>query len=152
MSLFLERHAGGERALLVHLKLTVDREQDDLEEFENLVQSAGCLPVKVILGSRVAPHPKWFVGSGKLVEMASYVQKLAADVVIFNHSLSASQERNLEIKLCCKVIDRTMLILDIFSLEKVTVVPLAELYHAISLVHEDLKLVVFEITYLVFKG
>ena len=115
MSLFLERHTGGERALLVHLKLTGDREQDDLEEFENLVQSAGCLPVKVILGSRVAPHPKWFVGSGKLVEMASYVQKLAADVVIFNHSLSASQERNLEIKLCCKVIDRTTLILDIFS-------------------------------------
>ena len=73
MSLFLERHAGGERALLVHLKLAGDGEQNDLEEFEKLVQSASCLPVKVILGSRVAPDPKCFVGSGKLGEMASYV-------------------------------------------------------------------------------
>jgi GTP-binding protein HflX len=115
VSLFLERHAGGERALLVHLNLAGEREQDDLAEFENLVQSAGCFPVDVILGSRAAPDPKWFVGSGKLGEVASHVRKLAADVVIFNHSLSASQERNLEIKLCCKVIDRTTLILDIFS-------------------------------------
>ncbi len=115
MSLFLDRHSGGERALLVHIKLAGERNQEDLSEFENLVKSAGCLTTKVILGSRVVPSPKWFVGSGKLAEICSFVRKYSANVVIFNHNLSATQERNLEGKLCCKVVDRTSLILDIFS-------------------------------------
>ena len=115
MSLFLERHSGGERALLVHLNLGGQNEQEDLEEFERLAQSAGCLVAKVISGSRVAPDPRWFVGSGKLSEILNCVRENSAEVVLFNHNLSASQERNLEVKLCCKVVDRTSLILDIFS-------------------------------------
>ena len=66
-------------------------------------------------GSRKAPHPKYFVGEGKAEEIADAVKASGASVVLFDHSLSAAQERNLE-RLCeCRVIDRTGLILDIFA-------------------------------------
>jgi GTP-binding protein HflX len=71
--------------------------------------------IDVVTGSRQAPHPRYFVGSGKAEEIANAVRTQQADIVIFNHSLSPSQERNLE-ELCqCRVLDRTGLILDIFS-------------------------------------
>ena len=66
-------------------------------------------------GSRQAPQVRYFVGSGKAEEIANAVRTHQADVVIFNHSLSPSQERNLEALCKCRVLDRTGLILDIFA-------------------------------------
>ncbi|NQZ09923.1 MAG: GTPase HflX, partial [Algicola sp.] len=77
--------------------------------------SAGVTALKVVTASRQSPHPKYFVGSGKAEEIASVVQGCCADIVIFNHSLSPSQERNLEQLFQCRVLDRTGLILDIFA-------------------------------------
>lgn len=79
------------------------------------MSSAGVEALQVVTGSRKAPHPKYFVGEGKAEEIADAVKASGASVVLFDHSLSAAQERNLE-RLCeCRVIDRTGLILDIFA-------------------------------------
>src|SRR5690606_20830351 len=64
---------------------------------------------------RAAPHPKYFIGTGKLDELRQMVQEHGAEVVIFNHVLSPSQERNLEKVVGCRVLDRVGLILDIFA-------------------------------------
>lgn len=92
-----------------------EREADDPREFEELVLSAGGDPVAYLMGQRQAPHPGTFVGSGKVGEIAAVVREHDARVVIFNHTLSPSQERNLERELKCRVLDRTGLILDIFA-------------------------------------
>ncbi|AKH62995.1 MULTISPECIES: ribosome rescue GTPase HflX [Photorhabdus] len=110
-----ERYEGGERAVVVHIFFSQDKDTDNLSEFESLVTSAGVVPVQIVTGSRKAPHPKYFVGEGKAEEIAEAVQASGADVVLFNHTLSPAQERNLE-RLCqCRVIDRTGVILDIFA-------------------------------------
>lgn len=115
MALFFERPDFGERAVLVHLKLNSESEPEDPREFEELVLSAGGDPVEFITGSRTAPHAKFFVGTGKLEEISSAVNSAEAELVIFNHNLSPSQERNIEAELKCRVLDRTGLILDIFA-------------------------------------
>ena len=115
MTLFFERPEFGERAILVHLKLQSESEPEDPREFEELVLSAGGDPVDFITGSRNAPHAKFFVGTGKLEEIAAAVESHCAELVIFNHNLSPSQERNIEAELKCRVLDRTGLILDIFA-------------------------------------
>lgn len=115
MTLFFERPEFGERAILVHLKLQSESEPEDPREFEELVLSAGGDPVEFITGSRSAPHAKLFVGTGKLEEVAAAVNSHCAELVIFNHNLSPSQERNIEAELKCRVLDRTGLILDIFA-------------------------------------
>ena len=115
MSLFFERPDFGERAVLVHLKLNSESEPEDPREFEELVLSAGGDPVEFLTGSRTAPHAKFFVGTGKLDEICSAVKSSDAELVIFNHNLSPSQERNIEAELNCRVLDRTGLILDIFA-------------------------------------
>lgn len=115
MSLFFERPDFGERAVLVHLKLNSESEPEDPREFEELVISAGGDPVEFLTGSRTSPHAKFFVGTGKLDEINSAVQSSQAELVIFNHNLSPSQERNIEAELKCRVLDRTGLILDIFA-------------------------------------
>ena len=115
MTLFFERPEFGERAILVHLKLQSESEPEDPREFEELVLSAGGDPVEFITGSRSAPHAKLFVGTGKLEEIAAAVNSHSAELVIFNHNLSPSQERNIEAELKCRVLDRTGLILDIFA-------------------------------------
>ncbi|MBS9779352.1 MAG: GTPase HflX, partial [Moraxellaceae bacterium] len=71
--------------------------------------------LELITGSRLKPDAKYFVGTGKAEEIAQRVQVHEADIVIFNHSLSPSQERNLEALFHCRVLDRTGLILDIFA-------------------------------------
>ncbi|KOO01932.1 ribosome rescue GTPase HflX [Vibrio nereis] len=110
-----DRYEAGERAVLVHINFTQDGEWEDLNEFEMLVSSAGVSTLQVVTGSRQSPHPKYYVGEGKAQEIAHVVQSTEADIVIFNHSLSPAQERNLE-QLCqCRVLDRTGLILDIFA-------------------------------------
>ncbi|EPA3145577.1 ribosome rescue GTPase HflX [Yersinia enterocolitica] len=110
-----DRYEGGEQAVLVHIYFSQDKNSEDLREFEVLVSSAGVEALQIVTGSRKAPHPKFFVGEGKAVEIADAVKASGASVVLFDHALSAAQERNLE-RLCeCRVIDRTGLILDIFA-------------------------------------
>jgi GTPase len=113
--LFFDRPDSGERAVLVHLNLDSESEREDPREFEELVLSAGGDPAAYVMGSRNAPHPRTFIGSGKLEEVRDEVKLHEAEVVMFNHILSPSQERNLEQELECRVIDRTGLILDIFA-------------------------------------
>ncbi|MEM6581109.1 MAG: ribosome rescue GTPase HflX [Pseudomonadota bacterium] len=113
--MFFDRPESGEAAVLVHLNLASEAEREDPREFEELVLSAGGDPVAYIMGSRPAPDARTFIGSGKLEEIASAVREHQASVVMFNHALSPSQERNLEKELECRVIDRTGVILDIFA-------------------------------------
>jgi GTP-binding protein HflX len=131
---FLERPQGGERAILVHLEILTSETREDFEEFYDLVCSAGARPVAVIKGSRRAPDPGYFAGSGKVEEIRAQVELHQADVVLFNHSLSPAQERNLEAQIKCRVLDRTGLILDIFAQRATTFegklqVELAQLAH-----------------------
>lgn len=112
---YFDRHEGGENAILVHLDIREVIDPDDLEEFRLLVHSAGANELLVVTGSRNKPNAKYFVGTGKADEIAEQVANLEADIVIFNHNLSPSQERNLEALLKCRVLDRTGLILDIFA-------------------------------------
>ncbi|MDC9593950.1 ribosome rescue GTPase HflX [Xenorhabdus sp. IM139775] len=110
-----DRYEGGELAVLVHVFFSQEKDTENLSEFESLVTSAGVSPVQIVTGSRKAPHPKYFVGEGKAEEIADAVKNSGADVVLFNHTLSPAQERNLE-RLCqCRVVDRTGVILDIFA-------------------------------------
>lgn len=113
--MFFDRPASGELAVLVHLDLHRPHTRDDLREFEELVLSAGGDPVAFIGGTRAAPDARHFVGKGKLDEIRAAVQEHGAQLVIFDHELSPSQERNLEKALQCRVLDRTGLILDIFA-------------------------------------
>ena len=108
-----ERPDAGERAILVHLTLQVG--QEDLDELKELTKSAGARPIHVVTGSRHRPDPKYFVGTGKLDEIKLAIQEQQADIVIVNHPLSPSQERNLEKALEVRVVDRNGLILDIFA-------------------------------------
>ena len=101
--------------MLVQLQLAGAKRDLSLLEFEELVASAGGDPVAMITGSRSAPHARTFVGEGKLDEIARACQTHEAELVIFNHALSPSQERNLERTLSCRVLARTGLILDIFA-------------------------------------
>lgn len=113
--MFFDRYEGGEDAVLVNLRMDSDGDSIDAAEFEALVVSAGGVPVARVGGHRVAPLAKTFVGSGKVAEIAELVEEHEASLVIFNHSLSPSQERNLEAACSCRVLDRTGLILDIFA-------------------------------------
>ncbi|GIX29943.1 MAG: GTPase HflX [Porticoccaceae bacterium] len=114
MSLFFERPQGGEKAVLVHLELGGE-EPGDVAEFVELVRSAGGDPVALISGRRERPDPRHFVGAGKLEELRAALAATEAELAIFDHELSPSQERNLERALGCRVLDRTGLILDIFA-------------------------------------
>jgi GTP-binding protein HflX len=113
--LFFDRPDSGERAVLVHLNIASESQREDPRELEELVLSAGGDPVAYVMGARVAPDRRTFAGSGKVVEIGEQVRAHHAEIVIFNHVLSPSQERNLERELQCRVVDRTGLILDIFA-------------------------------------
>lgn len=113
--MFFDRPDSGELAVLVHLDLASENDPEDPREFEELVLSAGGDPVTLVSGFRSSPHPKYFVGTGKVEELCRAVKENSAGLVIFNHDLSPSQERNLEHELKCRVLDRTGLILDIFA-------------------------------------
>ncbi len=110
-----DRYSGGESAILVHIDFQQDKNQEDCQEFIDLVCSAGLEIKELITAKRYSPHPKYFTGSGKIEEIAELVQLHQADVVLFNHALSPSQERNIEADVKARVIDRTGLILDIFA-------------------------------------
>ena len=113
--MFFDRPDSGEISILVHLIIDSESDREDPAEFEELAISAGAQPVDFIAGSRKAPSPNLFIGSGKLEEIRAAVLAHKAGLVLFNHTLSPSQERNLEAELKCRVLDRTGLILDIFA-------------------------------------
>ena len=108
-----ERPDAGERAVLVHVFFHAG--QEDLDELKELTRSAGAEPVCVVEARRRAPDSKYFIGTGKLEELRQVIKTEDADIVLFNHPLSPSQERNLEEALAVRVVDRNGLILDIFA-------------------------------------
>jgi GTP-binding protein HflX len=110
-----ERHARGDRVVLVSLMNGVDEGPEATQELRELVSSAGATTVAEIAGRSQRPDPATFAGKGKVTEIADAVHATEADVVILNHLLSPAQERNLERALSCRVVDRTSLILDIFA-------------------------------------
>jgi len=103
-------------AVLVSLDLGAPDYAESLDEFCQLVESAGVLSVAVVGGRRQRPDASLFAGSGKVDEIAALVEEREVPLVIFNHDLSPAQMRNLATRLNARVIDRTMLILDIFAL------------------------------------
>jgi GTP-binding protein HflX len=113
--LFFERPESGDVSVLVHIEFHNGETQYGPEEFVELATSAGIAPVAVVTGTRQKPDPKYFIGKGKLDEVREIVEREEAQVVLFDHALSPSQERNLEESLQCRVLDRTGLILDIFA-------------------------------------
>jgi len=110
-----DRPSSNERAVLVHIDLPAEKDQEDISELKELASTAGAESCAVITGSRRAPDARFFVGKGKLDEIRQVVEAEEAGLVLFNHTLSPSQERNIEKELCVRVVDRTGLILDIFA-------------------------------------
>ncbi len=125
----------GEKTLLVHVELFDRRHvHNAAQEFEELALSSGLDVLKTLSVNRQSANAKYFIGSGKADEIAEMVADLGIDLVIFSPELSPSQERNLEKKLSCQVMDRTGLILDIFALRATSFegklqVELAQLKH-----------------------
>jgi GTP-binding protein HflX len=129
-----ERPHGGDRALLVALEFGRGDRNARLNELAALATSAGANVVGTIGGRRSRPDAALFAGSGKVAEIAARRESTGADLVIFDHTLSGVQQRNLERALGCRVVDRVSLILDIFaqraqSAEGKLQVELAQLRH-----------------------
>ena len=129
--------AGGESAVLVHIDFRNPRFCEGLDEFIQLVESTGLDQHVMISGARDIPDARFFIGRGKLEQVRQCVCTRQADLVIFNHILTPAQERNLERRLKCRVLDRVRLILDIFaqrarSYEGKLQVELAQLQHLSS--------------------
>lgn len=103
------------KAILVHTDFYKLTNQEDISEFKDLVAATGAQAMVLVTSYRAAPDPKYFIGSGKVQEIAQLVTEHAADFVFLNHNLSPSQERNLEKALSCSVVDRVRIILDIFA-------------------------------------
>ncbi len=110
-----ERPKSGQKAVLVHLEFPSTDFDSDRREFEELARSAGVEILTVIGGSRQKPDPGLYIGSGKADEVAAAVAAHKAELVIFNHDLSSSQERNVEKLVKCRVQGRVGLILNIFA-------------------------------------
>lgn len=104
-----------ERAILVSLDFGEPDYAESLQELRLLAETAGVSAAAVVEGKRQRPDAALFAGSGKIQEIANIVERLEAPLVIFNHDLSPAQMRNLTTRLNARVIDRTMLILDIFA-------------------------------------
>jgi GTPase len=132
-----ERPRTGERAVLVRLGLGVPVDSEDLQEFTQLAVSAGAVPVATVTGRRDRPDSRYFLGTGKAAELKGIAHSNDADVILIDHALSPSQERNLEELIERRVLDRNGLILDIFaqrarSFEGKLEVELAQLRHIAS--------------------
>ncbi|RME32967.1 MAG: GTPase HflX [Gammaproteobacteria bacterium] len=109
-----ERPRSNSQAILVSLDF-LHGEDNPLEEFELLARSAGAEPSAVISGRRAEPEPRYLIGKGKAEEVRDAARRTGAGLVLVNHELTPSQERNLE-RLCeVRVLDRSGLILDIFA-------------------------------------
>ena len=103
-------------AILVSLDLGAPDYAESLAELRLLAESAGVRSVALVEGKRQRPDASTFAGSGKVDEIAALVEQHEVPLVIFNHDLSPAQMRNLTERIKARVIDRTMLILDIFAL------------------------------------
>jgi GTP-binding protein HflX len=107
-----------EKAVLIGLitgRQDEDKVHDYLDELEFLLETAGAIPDKRFVQKLPKPEPRTFVGAGKLQEIAEYVKAASIDIVVFDDELSTSQTRNIEAELGCRVLDRPLLILDIFA-------------------------------------
>jgi GTP-binding protein HflX len=107
-----------EKAVLVGLvtaKQDEDKAHDYLDELEFLLDTAGAIPDKRFVQKLPMPDSRTFVGAGKIQEIAEYVKAANIDIVVFDDELSGSQTRNIEKELGCRVLDRPLLILDIFA-------------------------------------
>lgn len=113
--MFFERPGGRERAILVHLEGQDLEAREDPQEFQELARSAGAEMVAFVGVARHQPSAKYLIGTGKVEELHDLIRSEQAELVIFNHVLTPSQERNLERAFECRVLDRTGLILDIFA-------------------------------------
>ncbi|HOK51999.1 MAG TPA: GTPase HflX, partial [Bacteroidales bacterium] len=107
-----------EKAVLVGVILPDQHEkqvQEHLDELAFLADTAGAVVKKQFVQRIDTPNPRTFIGQGKIREIADYVKENQINLVIFDDELSASQLRNIEKELGCKILDRTNLILDIFA-------------------------------------
>lgn len=110
-----ERSKKGEHALLIQPHAGGAPDEDLLEEFADLARSAGATVAAVLTARIDRPNAATLIGSGKLDEVKVAADASGADLILVNHPLSPGQERNLERALQRRVVDRTGLILDIFS-------------------------------------
>lgn len=129
-----DRPGSGERAILIHVDVNEECQRENLGEFRELASSAGAESLFEFTSSSQKPNAKLFIGKGKAEEIEAYIKANNIELALFNHSLSPSQERNLEAIFKCRVLDRTGLILDIFaqrarSFEGKLQVELAQLKH-----------------------
>ena len=91
------------------------RAEESLQELADLAQAAGALVIECLLQERLAPDPALYVGRGKAEELRLLAEAESLDLLVFDDELSPGQQRNLENKVGCKILDRTQLILDIFA-------------------------------------
>ena len=89
--------------------------EEYLDELEFLAETAGVTTIRRFIQILPSPNARIYVGPGKLEEIAAYCEQEAIDMAIFDDELSPSQTRNIEKELPCRILDRTRLILDIFS-------------------------------------
>ncbi|MBW8049890.1 MAG: GTPase HflX [Cytophagales bacterium] len=112
-----------EKAILVALineKQPLAKTKEYLEELTFLAETSGARTLQSFTQRYDFPHPKTFVGKGKLNEIKAYITANDVDMVIFDEELSPAQQTNLEKELQCKILDRTALILDIFAIRAKT--------------------------------
>ncbi len=107
---------GQERVILAGVALGPETETiQSLKELASLARTAGALVVETVIQSREAVHPATYLGSGKIEELRQIIYMTGATGVICDDELSPAQFRNLSDELDCKIMDRTLLILDIFA-------------------------------------
>lgn len=116
----IENREEKERVILVAVAGTdadrdIDTVRDCLAELAELVKTAGGETVGTVIQNREAVHPGTYIGKGKIEELAEMLAETGADGIVADDELSPAQMKNLEDALGCKVMDRTMLILDIFA-------------------------------------
>lgn len=110
-----------ERVILIGVQTAADENVEvSLDELEELASTAGAVMVGKVIQNREAVHPGTYIGKGKIEEVRALVYALNATGVICDDELSPAQLNNLERELDCKVMDRTLLILDIFAVRAVT--------------------------------
>ena len=110
-----------ERVILIGVQTAADENVEvSLDELEELASTAGAVTVGKVIQNREAVHPGTYIGKGKIEEVRALVYALNATGVICDDELSPAQLNNLERELDCKVMDRTLLILDIFAARAVT--------------------------------
>ena len=110
-----------ERVVLIGVQTSEDEDVAvSLDELEELAETAGAVTVAKVIQNREAVHPGTYIGKGKIEEVAALIQAYDANGVICDDELSPAQLNNLERELDCKVMDRTLLILDIFAARAVS--------------------------------